>query len=141
MSISLGGLIELPYYSLSVCSSYIPWPPTHPQSIRPDIPVSALPHAPQAHLRHICSDYICLFSPTMPSSQISECLLYLHLSRPRGSDFHLFIYDRHLSPRPSPDDLKACGCETEDQNFDGKRYLYKLAWQITPVIERASPKR
>ena len=131
MSISLGA--DRITLLLSVC---VQPPPSHPQSIRPDIPVSALPYASQAHLRHICSDYICLFSAATMPSPISECSLFAFVAT-TGSDFHLFIYARHLSPRPSRDDL-----------------TMEVEWRITawmapsqkgvaiaPVTERASSKR
>ena len=100
MSISLGA--DRITLLLSVCATNQPIPP---QSIRPDIPVSALPYASQAHLRHICSDYICLFSAATVPSPISECSLFAFVAT-TGSYFHLFIQARDLSTRPSRDERR-----------------------------------
>ena len=100
MSISLGGWSN---YLITLCLCALP--PSHPQSIRPDIPVNALPYASQAHLRHICEYYICLFSAATMPSPISECSLFAFVAT-TGSDFHLFIYARDLSTSPSRDERR-----------------------------------
>ena len=56
MSISLGA--DRITLLLSVCATNQPIPP---QSIRPDIPVSALPYASRAHLQDICFSVLYLF--------------------------------------------------------------------------------
>ena len=100
MSISLGA--DRITLLLSVCATNQPIPP---QRIRPDIPVSALPYASQAHLRHICAYYICLFSAATMPSPISECSLFAFVAT-TGSYFHLFIQARDLSTRPSRDERR-----------------------------------
>ena len=75
-----------------------------PQSIRPDISVSALPHASQAHLRDICPYYICLSSLDSWVSYIR--MFCICISGDRGSYFRLFVYDRHLSTWPSADERR-----------------------------------
>ena len=101
MSISLR-VIELPYYSRLWV--YISWYgkcmlPLPPQSMRPDISVSALPHASQAHLRDICPYYICL--PSLDSWISYIRMFCICICGDRGSYFRLFVYDRHLSTWPS----------------------------------------
>ena len=72
--------------------------------MRPDISVSALPHASQAHLRDICPYYICLSSL---DSWISYIRMFcICICGDRGSYFRLFVYDHHLSTWPSADEQR-----------------------------------
>ena len=110
MSISLDGGADRITLLLSVY--HIP-PPEYKTRY---LSVSALPYAslmPICGIFAICIIFVCLLPRPSP---ISECSLFAFVAT-TGSYFHLFIYARDLSTRPTrDDDLKSDdnGGEIED---------------------------